>query len=558
MKIPIDQFELHVDEKILQRGLSYFKKDTVQDVSRTSDGKLQARVVGTDDYRVVIEFDEEYVHSHRCDCPYDMGPICKHVVAVIFYTQQEKLDISASAPKKKKRVSKPKPNPVKEIMDQVGLSELRDFLITECKSQKEFETRFITTFSHYTSTSSRSFYQKQIRAILKKAAGRKGFIFRGGSRMVTDHLKPLLENAESALESDQDIKCFQIGSALLEETVKGLQFIDDSNGYYGELVNSTAILLDRLSRKPLEDSVRKDFLKYCMNSLSKKIYEGWNWHLDTLRMSVNLVTTKAEAAKLSKYTEGLDEYSQDEGIMVNFQLLQQFGTKKEIESYIQANMSCGLMREYLVETAIEDGDFERAVELCEEGISLLDNRSYSQKRSWYDWLLIISQKADNKEDVIRYARGLFLNSNYLNQPYYSILKSTVDPKGWKEFVEDLIHLINEMDHWRVYYLLHKVFVEEEYWDRLLKLVLTNPSLDNLKENEKYLAPHYTKKYIKLYEKGVYEYLEYNTGRPSYRQACRFLTRMNKLGGNITVNNMIDVLRSKYPQRRALMDELNKV
>ncbi|NRA10630.1 MAG: SWIM zinc finger family protein [Crocinitomicaceae bacterium] len=558
MKIPLDQFELHVDETILQRGLSYFKKDTVQDVTRYAEGRVQATVLGTNDYKVVLDMDDEYIHDHRCNCPYDMGPICKHVVAVMFFTQQENLDISIAVPKKKKRVSKPKTDPVKEIMDQVGLSELRDFLISECKSHKDFETRFITSFSDYVSTSSRSFYQKQIRAILKKSAGREKFIFRSGARMVTNSLEPLLQNTELALELDQDMKCFQIGSALLEETIKGLQFIDDSNGYYGDMIQSTAILLDRLSHKPLEESVRKEFLKYCIKSLDLKIYEGWDWHMETLYMAVNLVDTKSEAKKITGYTEDLGEYQVGRGIMINFQLLEQFGSEKEIQLYIADNMSCDLMREYCIESAIEEQNFEQAIELCREGLDLEGTKSFFQKRGWYDWLLRIAQERGDKESVINYARGLFLNNNYLDQEYYSILKSTIASGNWTEFVDELIDEIKGIDEWSRNSLLHKVLVEEEYWDQLLELVMTNPSLDNLKENEQYLAFQYSDKYISLYAQGVNDYLDTQTGRPSYRQACRFLQRMKKLGGKAKVMEMIDDLRIKFPQRRALLEELDKV
>ena len=60
-------------------------------------------------------------------------------------------------------------------------------------------------------------------------------------------------------------------------------------------------------------------------------------------------------------------------------------------------------------------------------------------------------------------------------------------------MDELIDEIKGIDEWSRNSLLHKVLVEEEYWDQLLELVMTNPSLDNLKENEQYLAFQYSDK-----------------------------------------------------------------
>lgn len=32
--------------------------------------------------------------EHLCNCPYDYGPVCKHLVAVIFYLEQDCLIIN--------------------------------------------------------------------------------------------------------------------------------------------------------------------------------------------------------------------------------------------------------------------------------------------------------------------------------------------------------------------------------------------------------------------------------------------------------------------------------
>ena len=45
--------------------------------------------------------------EYDCDCPYDWGVVCKHVVAVLFYLQKDLLDLDnltkvKASPRKRK------------------------------------------------------------------------------------------------------------------------------------------------------------------------------------------------------------------------------------------------------------------------------------------------------------------------------------------------------------------------------------------------------------------------------------------------------------------------
>ena len=52
MNIPINEFEQHIDEDILKRGLQYFKKGHVTYVDELSAGEYEATVEGTETYTV--------------------------------------------------------------------------------------------------------------------------------------------------------------------------------------------------------------------------------------------------------------------------------------------------------------------------------------------------------------------------------------------------------------------------------------------------------------------------------------------------------------------------
>ena len=104
MQIPLGQFEQVIDEKILQRGLTYFKKGHVQELEEVSPNTYEAIVEGTENYTVRLTVENNVVTEYSCDCPYDLGPVCKHVAAVIFSLQEEELGLTKKATKSKKSV----------------------------------------------------------------------------------------------------------------------------------------------------------------------------------------------------------------------------------------------------------------------------------------------------------------------------------------------------------------------------------------------------------------------------------------------------------------------
>ena len=53
------------------------------DLKEISHGRWVATVECSEYYNVEIVLNGEVIESWECDCPYDMGDICKHVVAVL-------------------------------------------------------------------------------------------------------------------------------------------------------------------------------------------------------------------------------------------------------------------------------------------------------------------------------------------------------------------------------------------------------------------------------------------------------------------------------------------
>lgn len=560
MQIPLSEFEQYVDETILKRGLAYFRGGAIVDFSEISNGEYEAIVSGTEDYTVQLEVENDTIIEHNCDCPYDMGSVCKHVVAVIFYLQQDELElnqITPNSPKKKK--TKSVNQQVKELIKDISYNELIEFVEENCKRDKKFRNYFLASFGHLNDDQSKELYQKQIHSILQTAAGRDGWIGWSDMKYVMNTIQPFLDNAELYLQKKDFKNVFYISTAILEEITDAFQYGDDSNGDLGYFIDSAMELLSRLANEDIPIPLKQEIFEYCISAFKQKRFQGWDWHLGMLYVASDFVVNESDADIILNYLDSLNgEYERESAQSYKLELLRKYKDPKDVEEFINKNISNYKIRKQEIEKAFENQNFERAITLAKDGIACDEESKPGLAKDWYDWLLKIALLQNDTLNIIKYARYRLIENFGSSLDYYQILKNTIEPEKWHSFLEEIIKEVTPKNRWTYIELIRNIYIKEEWWDRLFLMLKQNLSLENIQENEQYLAKNYSTELIELYRERLLSYVEKNVGRNHYQKACRYLRRMKKLGGNDKVNESVELFKRLYPQRKALMDELSRV
>jgi len=75
-------FDKHLHALILESGWDYFDKGRVADLEKTESG-WKSVVKGQKEYEVSLS-GTKGLEGWICDCPYDHGPVCKHVAATLY------------------------------------------------------------------------------------------------------------------------------------------------------------------------------------------------------------------------------------------------------------------------------------------------------------------------------------------------------------------------------------------------------------------------------------------------------------------------------------------
>ena len=561
MRIPLNEFEQIIDETILKRGLSYFKNGYVTDFIEISSGEYEANVSGSEEYTVRLEVKNNEITEHYCDCPYDFGPVCKHIVASIFYLKQDELNLNEQSltPLIKKKKKKSVSQQLNDLLDKVSHKDLKKFIQEQSKIDKQFRNLFLSYFAHLNENQSKEFYQKQIQSVVNSATDRYGFIGWHEMTYLEQGIDPIITIAEKHFENNNYENAIFIYTALMEVMTETLQFCDDSNGVVGGIIDSSYENLSSIASETLSDDIRKDLFNYCISAFEMKYFDGWDWHLGVLHIAHNLVTDEKGADIIIKCLDTVNgDYEKERAQSFKLEIITQYKTKEEAQKFIDKHITNSSIRNSEIEKAIKNKEFEKAIELCKDGIKYDEQDKPGLVKKWYDWLLEIALIQKDTIKIIEYARFRLINNFGASKDYYAILKQNIEPNKWEEFLEDIVKEITPKETWKYNELVRTIYINEKWWDRLFLLLKQNTSLENIENNEKYLSKDYSTELIQLYSERLVIYVDRFIGRNHYQTACRYLRRMKKLGGNEEVKFLIEQFKANHPKRKALLDELSRV
>lgn len=570
MEIPLSHFEEYVDEPILKRGLSYFKKGFVHEPEEIRPGDYEAVVEGSEEYTVKLSIRNRVITEHSCDCPYDMGPVCKHVAAVIFYLEQEELGLTQSTKKgssKKAKASSSKPTKrktiaqqVDDLLDKVTHDELTLFVRELAAKDSLFRDLLLASFAQYNPNESKALYTKQVKTLIKVARGKYGFLDSSGAEYVSKELSSMLGLANHYIRKGNHKSAFFICTAIKDELISALEYADDMDGNLTETIYDTFDTLAAIAQEDPPEEVRELIFKYCLTSFSKRSFSGWDWHLNFLRLAAYTLSTDSEMEELFKRIAAIprsSEYEVKKAQEIQYDVLFKRKGKSVAQRYLEQNINNPSFRAQAIQDALDQKDYEKATALANDGID--QSSGYPGLIiDWYDWLLKIAESQNDTERIILYARHLLQESHNPKRDYYQILKATVPPEQWNGFVETIVQEAMERKPYYRTDLVASIFIREEWWSRLLNLVKEERTLDQLAKYEKLLAQHFPNELADLYAERIIRYIENHVGRSHYRTACKYIRRMIKLGAREKADEVISQLRQTHYRKKALMEELDNV
>lgn len=565
----VKDFEAHVDDIILGRGLDYFQEEKVDNVEKVASGLWMAQVYGTETYNVEVRTNRTQIKTWDCTCPYDHGPICKHTVAV-FYAIATELESKKKHPKKiganKKLTRK---DEVKEILKKTDKQGLETFIISQFRDFGGLKNAFVAHFSELLNEDPETKYRTLVQNIYKAAKGRQGYIDDRGTKKLVNPLFQLVEKAERLLAQKNQREALVIVKTLLEEVPVMMLHVDDSDGSTGSLMEDAFEILYAIVQKA-PPMVKDGLFQYCHDECPKKKYSNFGYESNFLDLMPQLITLKEQEEKFYALVDvqiekaRLDKYSNYrliDLIKTKIQYLKKAKRNEEADALVEKNKEHPDFRMLLIDKALVQKNYEKAKKLCHEGIAVSEERKFAgHTRQWQDELLTIAEQENNIKDIRKYAVKLYFD-NWYSMEYYQRLKKTYERNEWIDIYESIIkkfHGTRQRASFQEVKALANIFTEEKQWPRLLKqLQLVPSSLSLLDSYASYLISEYSKEILDCYEIAI-KFRAKDTGRSIYNETARYLKKLQKMeGGDERVEKLVSFFRNEYNNRPAMMQVLEK-
>ncbi len=578
--LTLQNFEAQVNPTILQRGKQYYKQKAVSWLEETEDNVWEAEVEGTESYQVEVVLEESgEINNLSCNCPYD-ADICKHEVAVLL-TLQVKLKKQANLPRKQKL----KKDIFQNLLQAITLQEFQDFVRHYAAANKDFKTDFEL---HFAEKDDRidlgQKYKDLFQKIIRKYTNR-GFIDYRGAFGLTKEVDKQLRHAQELMAKYNFRDAFAIATAALKAMMQAVQSCDDSAGKIGATLYSIGELFREIAQaERAAFELKEQVHTFLEKELQDRVYFSFGdigYELFDIYHELAVQLNRHDSflvfmdAQIFRLTGPYDDFQKEFFLRQKIDFLKATGKAEDADQLIQQHLDIVEIRKGEVEKAIQKKDHELAKKLIADGIELAESQHHPGTVALWQKELLHLAVLEHDTDTIRLYTRHFALDGWFKAEYYKQWKAAYPPAEWKAVIEKYIkETIDKItkdwksskhQYWRPAHppLLQKlapIYIQEQYWDRLLELVQKENNLETTLSYHEYLAPRYPAELLDIYLAAFEEYGQSADGRSAYASLAKKMKKVMQdiPAGKEQIQNIARHLIAQFPRRPAMIEELKKV
>lgn len=561
MHIPLNEFELILNEKVLKSGLNLYNKSAIIEFTAYSNADMEAVLAGSREPKVRLEIKDQVVVKHGCSCSYKATPVCSHKVAVIFYILQGKLGLEAPALPPMPIQEKSEVQLYKEFLQTLSKEDLLAFVQYTSNENPSHKNKLIAQYGAEFYGTTMEVYRKQFKSIIKPM-NRKSYwrMYDNSKGNLHEEIEPFLDAAQQALAHKNYNVVVNIAMAIMEESLQVFKMLDRYE-YLDEFYIDCALkLLYQVAQKTPNKTLNSKIYDYCLQTFNNLLLINCIWRFNLIEITFPLIENEEEADEILRCLDSIGQFIDGTDYKyLKMEILKKFKSKDVLNTYVNQNLSNPLIRKQEIDKALALEDYERASMLIEGGIEQVNKSyGYEDQREWYSLMTEVAILQKDHEKLALYTQKLIHYDQRNLNKYLQLLQEKLPQKDWDNFILSFTQELKERNQWDANVMLGKVYVFEKRWDKLMELMDLHPSLYFLNKYSQYLMKDYGTWMVKMYETLIFEHMEENVGRKHYKHVCRALKKLIKGGYTDGVTAISNALKGKYPQRRALLEELGKL
>lgn len=520
------EWEKYFDENILKRGEEYYRNGKVTDFQ--ADGrKRTATVIGTEEYSVSVEFDRDgSIVDMQCSCPYaENGEYCKHMAAVLY---REYCGDVPAIYSKIQSVKKPKGSQKSKTEKNIDTLPV---LPADVASLKDEIKKIIAHYKRQGYIEYRYAYEcaMQVSETMETNAGI--YLRDGRYKEAFDYSFFALRKFCATDMDDSDGGTGMVCEVGLEIWKQTLQDAESEQYVFKQLLKYKASDQEWYLKEQAEHFLFTNFDK-------SEYYERKMQYIED-RIAEVCNETDLIDYKLGYYLKQKIDLMRKSN--VSEQTFEQF--RQKYWSYAEVQADC-------IEEKIQKQQYKEAESLLLECLAMPFGKGVSTEYC-REQLMIVYEKTGDKEG---YRKTLSLEYNSSIEKYEE-LKRLYNAEEWLTVRETVLQNIWKNNR----ELLPEILLREGMKDRLLKLAVSYPGLYYIQKYEKDLKQEYAEEILGKYKVEFQKLTESASTRATYREIAKQLRKLSRYDeGKELVRELVAEWKEKYPKRKAMMEELDKV
>ncbi|MDN7227334.1 SWIM zinc finger family protein [Planococcus sp. N064] len=547
----LNNLKTYVPAKLYERGLDYFEKDFVEQLTEDAPNRWHALVAGTRDYEVSVNLakDGTIVGSY-CTCPFESDSLCKHEVAVCLAIRENKKENGSSAVDIQARLKSLKKAELLEILEEL------------VEKQPTVQLYLKEKFADPNGMDE----EKARRLIQKSAsrASRRGFIEWERTDQALEGVWEVLEYLDGLNSPHDAERIIRLSFIIINECTEMLQIADDSSGGISSAIYES---LDKISEALAEwpedldeatvDGMLELLYPHILFALEQDITDAashlveavlqWNERGGFTEKFYNFIADLIASDEMQNKTY---KYTEERFHMYQLAILRQQGRQELVEAFYTKYRHYPAIRKAQVRQALDAGEFEKVIRLCDES-EQLDANFAGLLNDWKKLRFEAYEGMGNTEELIGLSFEFALDGE---EEYYYKLRSLVDVERWPEKLEALLAEMKSRPRSRPLYL--SILIDEKRLEELLDYCRTDVSA--IEHLHPHLVADYPHEVNEIYTTYIYRQIERASNRKAYWSACQKIKGFQQALGAEAATGLIEELKFMYPKRKALLDELERL
>ncbi|MCM3764956.1 SWIM zinc finger domain-containing protein [Neobacillus niacini] len=548
----INDFQYYINKTILDRGYNYYMVGNIIDVNEQGKNYFIFIVEGSEDYEVVVKLDDngEVLYS-ACACPYDFGPVCKHEAAAYF-----KLAERLKNPNNDQSFKRPN---LHEILINLSKDELVNIIEDLTFNDPALKNSLIVRYAKVDYPHELQNCKKLIDSIVRKYT-REGYIRYNKTSAFVSEMEEVLEKVRN---TENIVLAVDIALLLLEEAIKAFQYADDSDGDIGSLVTDSIKTIEEAvtDRTGWDIQESKMVFVKLLDCVDSGIFSGWEeFRNDLLGICVEFADdqelrdkfkTKINSLMDLEASDSYQRYNNESLLQILFSLIEKYGEPEEAEQFIKDHLQFKSFRERLIEIYRQEGDFQKVIEVAEEG-EKQDKQYPGLVTSWKKFRYEAYKELSRKEEQEKLAKELLLVGDF---DYYVELRELADGNQ-TEFYTNIKQELKNGNGWSAKRMYLELIDKENDIDEMMDFVRNNPS--NIESYAERLVDRFRDEVIEIYKEHIKVEGKHSSNRRAYQNICKKLKKYKAIAGKENQADLVKELMHLYKKRPAFLDELGKI